>query len=82
MKIRIIIFFFLKIKPGKITRRHDFTVVNEQSRLYVTKYSFSQRTINVRNINYLLIVCMNSVNLFKNRIDKCLEVVKVTPRIE
>ena len=32
---------------NKITRRHNITLVKEQSRLDVTKFSFSQRTINV-----------------------------------
>ena len=46
-----------KIKERKITRGHNYTVVKEQSRLDVRKYSFSQRTINVFK-NYLMIVCM------------------------
>ena len=48
MKITIVIFFF-KIKPGKITRGHNFTLGKEQRRLDVRKYLFSQRTINVWN---------------------------------
>ena len=39
----------LEIKEGKITRGHNYTLVKKQSRLDVRKYSFSQRTINVRN---------------------------------
>ena len=37
---------FLKIRTDKRTRRHDFTLVDQQSRLDVRKYSFSQRTVN------------------------------------
>ena len=40
---------FLEIKETKITRGHNFTLVNKQSRLGVRKFSFSQRTINVWN---------------------------------
>ena len=63
MKILILIFFL------KITRGHNFTLVKKQSRLYVRKFSFSQRTINVWNT--LSTECVH-VNMFKNRIDKYL----------
>ena len=39
------IIIFKKIKTGKRTRGHDFTLVKGQSRLGVRKYSFSQRTV-------------------------------------
>ena len=48
MKILIIIFVF-EIKECKITRGHNYTLANKQSRLDVRKFSFSQRTINVWN---------------------------------
>ena len=48
MRISILIFLF-EIKAGKITRRHNFTLVRDQSRLDVRKYSFSQRTMNAWN---------------------------------
>ena len=38
--------FFLEINESKITRGHNFTLVKNQSRLDVRKFSFSQRTIN------------------------------------
>ena len=40
---------FFEIKESKITRGHNFTLVKKQSRLYVRKFSFSQRTINAWN---------------------------------
>ena len=40
---------FFKIKTGKITRGHDFTLVKGQSRLDVRKYSFPQRNVNEWN---------------------------------
>ena len=46
-------------------------LVKEQSRLDVRKYSFSQRTINVRNALSMDCVHASSV-MFKNRIDICL----------
>ena len=41
--------FFLEIKQSKITTGHNFTLVKKQSGLDVSKFSFSQRTINVWN---------------------------------
>ena len=63
---------FFEIKKCKITRGHNFTLVKKQSRLYVRKYSFSQRTIHVWNKLSTDCVHATSVNVFKNRIDKCL----------
>ena len=37
-----------EFKESKITRGHNYKLVKKQSRLDVRKYSFSQRTINVR----------------------------------
>ena len=71
MKILILIFFF-EIKESKITRGHNYTLVKKQSRLDVRKYSFSQRTINVRNKLSTDCVHASSVNMFKNKIDKYL----------
>ena len=61
-----------EIKKLKIPRGHNFTLVKKQSRLDVRKYSFSQRTINVWNKLSTDCVHATSVNVFKNRIDKCL----------
>ena len=51
---------FFKIKTGKITRGHDFTLVKGQNWLDFRKYSFSQRTVNEWN-NCRLIVCILAV---------------------
>ena len=66
MKIMILIFF----SHGKITRRHTFTKVKDQSRLHVRKYSFSQSTINEWNKVSADCVYASSINMFKTRIDK------------
>ena len=79
MKILILI-FFLEIKQSKITIGHNFTLVKKQSRFYVRKFSFSQKTINVWNKLSTECVRANSVNMFKNKIDKYL-VWRVTHRI-
>ena len=80
MKILIILFFF-EIKESKITRGYNYTLVKKQSRLYVRKYSFSQRTINVWNTLSTDCVHASSVNnihtihthiMSKNKIDKYL----------
>ena len=64
--------FSLEIKQIKITRGHNFTLAEKQSRLDVRKFSFSQRTINVWNKLSTECVHANSVNMFKNGIDKYL----------
>ena len=69
MKILILI-FFLEINQTKITRGHNFTLVKKQSRLDVRKFSFSQRIINVWNKLSTECVHADSVNMFKNKIDK------------
>ena len=56
----------------KITRRPNYTLVTKQSRLDVRKYSFAQRIINVWNKLSTDCVNASSVNVFMNRIDKCL----------
>ena len=63
---------FFEIKESKINRGHNFTLVKKQSRLDVRKFSISQRTINVWNQLSAEGVQASSVNMFKNRIDKCL----------
>ena len=67
-----ILIFFLQIKQSKLTRGHNFTLVKKQGRLDVTKFLFSQRTINVWNKLSTECVHANSVNMFKNKIDKYL----------
>ena len=71
MKILILIFFF-EIRERKISRGHSYTLEKKQSRLDVRKYSLSQRTINVWNNLSTDCVHACSVNMFKNKIDKCL----------
>ena len=63
---------FFKIKTGKITRGHDFTLVKGQNRLDFRKYSFSQRTVNEWNKLSADCVHSSSVNMFKNIIDNYL----------
>ena len=55
---------FVKIKTGKTTRGHDFTLMKEQNRLDFRKYSFSQRTVN--EWNKLSAVCVHSTVLKLN----------------
>ena len=64
--------FFFKIKESKITRGHNYTLVKKQSRLDVRKNSFHQRTFNVWNKLSTDCVHASSVNMFKNRIGKCI----------
>ena len=71
MKILTLI-FFLEIKVSKITRGHNYKLVQKQSRLDVRKFPFSQWTINVWNKLPTECVHASSVNMFENRIDKYL----------
>ena len=64
---------FFKLKEeGSRTRGHMASLVKEQCRLDMRKYSFSQRVIN--EWNKLSNDCVNasSVNMFKNRNDRYL----------
>ena len=56
-------------KKDSRTRGHEVTLVTDQCRLDIRKYSFSQRTIN--EWNKLSTDCVNasSVNTFKTKID-------------
>ena len=71
MKILTLIYFF-KINTSKVTRGHDFTLVEGQNRLDFRKYSFSQRTVNEWNKLSADCVHSSSVNMFMNRIDNYL----------
>ena len=64
------VYIFFKIKESKITRGHKFTLVKEQSRWDIRKYSFSQRIIKVWN--KFSNDCVHASSMFKNRIDKYL----------
>ena len=63
---------FFKLKEGSRIRGHKTTLVKEQYRLDMRKYSFSQRDIN--EWNKLPNDCVNasSVNMFKHSIDRYL----------
>ena len=63
---------FFKLKEGSRTRGHKATLVKEQHRLDMRKYSFSQRVINEWNKLPNDYVNASSVNMFKNRIDRYL----------
>ena len=60
-------FFSLK-KDGR-TRGHEVTLVKDQCRLDIGKYSFSQRTINEWNKLSTDCVTASSMNMFKNEVD-------------
>ena len=60
------------MKESKITSGHNITLVKKQSRLDVRKYSFFQRTINVRKTLSTDCVHASDVNMLKNIIEKYL----------
>ncbi|MEG7522531.1 MAG: hypothetical protein M3H12_05455, partial [Chromatiales bacterium] len=61
-----------KLKEGSRIRGRNATLVKEQCRLHMRKFSFSQRIIN--DWNKISDDCVNasSVNMFTNKIDSCL----------
>ena len=65
--IHINIFFSLKIDSR--TTGHEVTLVKDQCRLDIKKYSFSQRKINEWNTLPIYYVNVSSVNMFKNKVD-------------
>ena len=69
MKILIEIFFFSLKKKYSRTRGHEVTLVKDQCRMDIRKYSFSQRTLNEWNNLSTYCVTASSVNMFKNKVD-------------
>ena len=63
-------FFSLQKYGG--TRGHDVTLVNDQGRLDIRKYSFSYRTINEWKTLSTDCVKASSVKMFKEKVDKYL----------
>ena len=57
------------LKKDNRTRGLEVTLVKDQCRLDIKKYSFSQRTINEWNKLSTNCVTASSVNMFKNKID-------------
>ena len=55
------------------TRRHEVTLVKDQCRLDIRKYSFSHRTINEWNKLSTDCVTVSSMNMFKNKVDTYLK---------
>ena len=69
MGMKILIEMFFSLKKDIRTIGHDATLVNDQCRLDIRKYSFSQRTINEWSKLSTDCVTASSVNLFKNKFD-------------
>ena len=63
---------FFKLKEDSRTRGHKAALVKEQCRLDIRRYSFSQRVINEWNKLPNDYVNANSVNMFKESIDRYL----------
>ena len=57
------------LKKNNRTRGHEVTLVKDQCRLDIRKYSISQRTINEYNKLSTGCVTASSVNMFKNKVD-------------
>ena len=66
MGIKNIDRFFFSLKKDSRTRGHEVTLVNDQCRLDIRKYSFSQRIINEWNKFSIDCVTASSVNILKN----------------
>ena len=57
------------LMKDSITRGHEMTLVKDQCRLDIRKYSFSQKTINEWKKMSTDCVTASSVNMFKNKVD-------------
>ena len=68
MKILIEICFSLSRKNNR-TRGHEVKLIKDQCRLYIRKYSFSQRTVNEWNKLSTDCITASSVNMFINKLD-------------
>ena len=66
--LKIFIEIFLSFKKDSRTRGHEVTLVKDQCRLDIRKYSFSQRTINEWNKLSTDCVTASSMNMFKTRL--------------
>ena len=58
---------FFSLKKNNRTRGYEVTLVKDQRRLDITKYSFSQRTIGEWNKLSTDCVIASSVSMFKNK---------------
>ena len=68
MGTKILIEIFFSLKKDNRTRRHEVTLVKDQCRLNIRKYSFSQRILNEWNKLSTDCVTASSVNMFKNKV--------------
>ena len=57
------------VKEEYRTRGHGVSLAKKHCRLYIRKFSCSQRTVNEWNILSADCVNASSVNIFKNKID-------------
>ena len=69
MGMKILIDIFFSLKKDNRTSGHEVTLVKDQCRLDIRKYSFSQRTINEWNRLSTDCVTARSVNMFKNKVE-------------
>ena len=67
-----ILYGYENIDRNIFSLRHEVTLVKDQCRLDIRKYSFSQRTINEWNKLSTGCVTGSSVNMFNNKVDKYL----------
>ena len=61
---------FFEILSYNRTRGHNCRIVKQRSNLDIRKYFFSQRVVNTRNSLPQTVIDADSVNSFKNRLDK------------
>ena len=68
MGMKILIEQFFSLKKDNRTRGHEVTLVKDQCRLDIRKYSFSHRTIHELNKLSTDCVTASSVNMLKNKV--------------
>ena len=60
---------FFSLKKESRTRGHEVTLVKDQCRLDIRKYSFSQRRVSEWNKLSTDCVIASGVNMLKNKVD-------------
>ena len=78
MGMKILIEIFVSLKRDSRTRGHEVTLVKDQCRLDIKKYSFSQRKMNEWNKLSTECVTASSVSVFKNKVNSYLRRVGYT----
>ena len=60
----------IKLRENPSLRGHSKTLIKDRSNKQIRRNSFTQRIVNVWNSLPVSVVCVPSINAFKNRLDR------------